>query len=580
MIRKITESDVDEAWLNYLLELNKKMTYVKANVSASKAGSSGGKAGKAGKAGPPPIRALKDVGPELERLRIRASGIIRDFFLNKIRSLRIPNTNIQILQQSVLLKYKELHRFLMERHGDGAAEVRQTYVNTMRWYFYNHFERYSKGLGKLQAVIADKTDLIGVEESAKKGLFGTGKVALKDKTNVFALGDRIETLRQQDAGVILVHVAEDKSQKYPYEALFRSFNLTMIDNASSEYLFIVEFFATDNEKMAADLAKSVFHDIFEPTEKMGLMTTKQYVDNSYDAVGILLCIRINTQLTMELQRRRVPALEAYTNATNMLLWPRFQHIMDLHFQSVKKMAANKQVLASVRDVHPHYVTRRYAEFAASILTLNEEYSDPNLNNSLQRLRNEVEGLLARMANELSEHKNRIVFLINNYDLIASVLKESAGKTVEAELEHVNALLSVQIGAFVDEELIPYFGNLVNFVKHAEQVKNVAGIDADRFEKISYEFNTTWRQNITSINASVIQLFSNFKNGTTVLHAVLGQLIVYYTRFCVLLEQRFQGGGKANGGSSRKQEAGIASWKQPPVGVQTVMVEIKKFRSNF
>ncbi|RUP47314.1 hypothetical protein BC936DRAFT_145868 [Jimgerdemannia flammicorona] len=205
-----------------------------------------------------------------------------------------------------------------------------------------------------QAVIADKTDLIGVEESAKKGLFGTGKVALKDKTNVFALGDRIETLRQQDAGVILVHVAEDKSQKYPYEALFRSFNLTMIDNASSEYLFIVEFFATDNEKMAADLAKSVFHDIFEPTEKMGLMTTKQYVDNSYDAVGILLCIRINTQLTMELQRRRVPALEAYTNATNMLLWPRFQHIMDLHFQSVKKMAANKQVLASVRDVHPHY----------------------------------------------------------------------------------------------------------------------------------------------------------------------------------------------------------------------------------
>lgn len=96
------------------------------------------------------------------------------------------------------------------------------------------------------------------------------------------------------------------------------------------------------------------------------------------------------------------------------------------------------------------MTRRYAEFAASILTLNEEYSDPNLNNrytlclccaashgqvssdrkethfpssnSLQRLRNEVEGLLARMSNELQEQKNRVVFLINNYDLIATVLK--------------------------------------------------------------------------------------------------------------------------------------------------------------
>lgn len=62
------------------------------------------------------------------------------------------------------------------------------------------------------------------------------------------------------------------TQKYPYESLFRSFNLTLIDNASSEYLFIVEFFAMDNEKAAADLAKNVFHDIFEPTEKMGLVS--------------------------------------------------------------------------------------------------------------------------------------------------------------------------------------------------------------------------------------------------------------------------------------------------------------------
>lgn len=32
------------------------------------------------------------------------------------------------------------------------------------------------------------------------------------KTNVFALGDRIDVLRMQEQGVILVHVAEDKDQ--------------------------------------------------------------------------------------------------------------------------------------------------------------------------------------------------------------------------------------------------------------------------------------------------------------------------------------------------------------------------------
>lgn len=57
--------------------------------------------------------------------------------------------------------------------------------------------------------------MIGVEENNRKGgLFGTSKVTLKDKTNLFALGDRSDTLRMQDPGVILVHVAEAKDQVY------------------------------------------------------------------------------------------------------------------------------------------------------------------------------------------------------------------------------------------------------------------------------------------------------------------------------------------------------------------------------
>lgn len=114
--------------------------------------------------------------------------------------------------------------------------------------------------------------MIGVEENARKGgLFGTNKVTLKDKTNLFALGDRSDTLRMQDPGVIIVHVAEAKDQKYQFEQLFRSFNLTLIDNASSEYLFIYEFFSRD-ASIAADTAKIMFQFIFEPAEKVGMVS--------------------------------------------------------------------------------------------------------------------------------------------------------------------------------------------------------------------------------------------------------------------------------------------------------------------
>lgn len=123
------------------------------------------------------------------------------------------------------------------------------------------------------------------------------------------------------------------------------------------------------------------------------------------------------------------------------------------------------------------------------------------------------------------------------------------------------LLSLQTSAFVDEQLKPYFGALIDLVKRTEQTQAYASIEIPDLERISAHFSQTWRQSLKSINASVIQYFSNFKNGTTVLHAVLGQLIVYYQKFLDIIEKR---------GASRIQ----------PVGVQTVMVEIKKFRSTF
>ncbi|KAI7868117.1 Sac2 family-domain-containing protein [Spinellus fusiger] len=542
VIKKITESDIDETWLHYLLDINKQMCFVKANQSR-------------------PIKALRNVGPELEKLRLKASATIRDFFVSRIQSLCVPNTNLQIMQQSVFLKYKELHMFVLERHQEAAAEIQQTYIHCLRWYFHNHFERYSKGLLKLQTVATEKTDLIGVEENVRKGgLFGSGKLAFKDKSNVFALNGRSDVLRLQDPGVILVHVAEDKEQKYQFEQLFRSFNLTLIDNASSEYLFIYEFFSR-NLNTAADIAKGIFQQMHEPTERVGIAFSKTYIDNSYDAVGILLCIRINTQLALELQRRRVPVLEGYTNSINMLLWPRFQYVMTLHIDSMKKLGNNKSVMSAIKDIHPHYITRRYVEFATSLLVLNDDYNDALLTNSVHRLRNEVESLLARMSNELPEIIRRNAFLINNYDLIVSVFQEANNRALDSELDHARQLVSLQISGFVEEQLKPHFGTLIECVKTAENRKNNETLDKKELERISYQFAQTWRSSLTAMNASIVQYFSNFKTGTTVLHAVLGQLIIYYTKFLDLVEQQ-------------------SSANIQPVGIQTVMVEIKKFRSAF
>ncbi|KAG0230387.1 Vacuolar protein sorting-associated protein 52 [Actinomortierella wolfii] len=573
MIRKINDGDVDDSWLQALLELNAKMRFAKQQRGRH-------------------IRALKEVGPEMERLRIKAVEKIREFLLVKIKSFRTPNTNVQIMQHSVLLKYKELNQFVMERHSEVAMEIRQTYSNTLRWYFSNQFEKYLHGLEKLHSPAGDKHDMLCTEESSRKGLFGTTK-SLQPKTNVFAVGSRMDTLKNHDAGLILIHIANEKGITYPYEAIFRSFNLALIDNASSEYLFLMEYFSKRSQPDTEGI-QAVFAHIFEPTLKLGLASVKDYTDTSYDAIGILLCLRIIQQLAKELERRKVPTLEKYCDEIRMLLWPRFQVVVDMHIESVRKAKSKMQP----KNVHPHWIARRYGEFVSSLLALHDEQTD--VMGRLAILRLETSSLFESMSKAFPEKKNRLIFLINTFDLILTLLADCRSNAAEVEMEHWRTILHQSIALFVEEELQPYFGDLISFVKMVDIAGGVTKVPLDHFERASYNFSNTWRQSLLSINTSVIQHFSSFKNGTQVLHQVLGQLIVYYTRFYALLEEKIRTGNAPPGSSSGPGSNGSSSqsggmepgsiadaamlsargWSHQPVRVQTVMVEVKKFRSNF
>jgi hypothetical protein len=45
--------------------------------------------------------------------------------------------------------------------------------------------------------------------------------------------------------------------------------------------------------------------------------------------------------------------------------------------------------------------------------------------------------------------------------------------VEAEVNHFKQLLDAKVAAFVEEELEPYFGDLIALVKQSEQVDRAA-----------------------------------------------------------------------------------------------------------
>ncbi|CAH9093872.1 unnamed protein product [Cuscuta epithymum] len=216
MIDIVTDGEVNDEYMRTLEILSKKLKFVEVDPMVKTS------------------QALKDVQPELEKLRQKAVSKVFDFMVQKLYALRKPKTNIQILQQSVLLKYKFIISFLKEHGKEVYLEVRGAYIDTMNKVLSAQFRAYIQALEKLQLDIATSSDLIGVE-TRSSGLFSRGREPLKNRSAVFALGERINILKEIEEPPLIPHIAEASSKKYPYEVLFRSLHKLLLDTASSEY---------------------------------------------------------------------------------------------------------------------------------------------------------------------------------------------------------------------------------------------------------------------------------------------------------------------------------------------------------
>lgn len=535
MVDIIVDAEVNDEYLRTLEILSQKLKHTEVDHMAKTS------------------KALKDVQPELEKLRQKAVSKVFDFIVQKLYALRKPKTNIQILQQSVLLKYKYIISFLKEHGKEIYIEVRGAYIDTMNKVLSAHFRAYIQALEKLQLDIATSSDLIGVD-TRSTSLFSRGREPLKNRSAVYALGERINILKEIDQPSLIPHIAEASSQKYPYEVLFRSLHKLLMDTATSEYLFCDDFFGEE----------SIFYETFAGPFAVIDEHFGTILPNCYDAIGLMLMIRITHQHQLIMSRRRIPCLDSYLDKVNISLWPRFKMVFDLHLNSLRN--ANVKTLWE-DDIHPHYVMRRYAEFTSSLIHLNVGYGDGQLELNLERLRMAVDDLLIKLAKTFSKPKQQIVFLINNYDMTIAVLKEASPEGGKIQL-HFEELLKSNTSLFVEELLLEHFSDLIKFVKN--RASEDPGSTSERpitvteVEPIVKDFGNRWKAAIELMHKDVITSFSNFLCGMEILRAALTQLLLYYTRLSDCIK-------KIQGGSALNKDL---------VSISSIMYEIRKYSRTF
>jgi vacuolar protein sorting-associated protein 52 len=300
----------------------------------------------------------------------------------------------------------------------------QAYVNTMRWYYQSHFARYEIALKTLKLHAIEKYDLLGSidDPSARRG------PRAPPTHDAFSIGRRADVLKNPSSAAISSFVAEEDKTTHHLESVFRTFNLAVVSNASFEYTFLTNFFSP-----ALTYAKitRAFEAIFAPTFKLGQDLTKSLVENTTDALGILLCVRLTQHFAFDFQRLKIPPGEYYTNATAMVLWPRLQIVMDMHAESLRKLAAGNQ-----QSTAPHPVTQRFASLLQGILAVSQDSGDDEpVARSLGRVRTEYEACITRLGKAISEQRKRERFAYNNYSLVGTILEGQTGKLAEESRKH-------------------------------------------------------------------------------------------------------------------------------------------------
>ena len=544
-IRGIRDDPVNETYMVLLTELNGKIAFTQSDLAAN-------------------TRAMEDLVPALDQLRLMAVTKIRQFLLDVVFSFRKPKTNVQIVQTGKLLKYKGLYAFLVEHARDVAIEVRSAYETTIAKIYLTYFKWYVGAMVKLQTPIAHKSDLLGVKEGAKRGFFST-KASSKNRALVFSLGERASVLDNINEPATMPD--ELSGSKYPFEVLFRSVAALVADTATTEYLFDIAFFGKEE----------VFHCVFDKATQVVTEMLDHYLSSSWDAIGILLCARISHMQQEIMARRSVPALEEFLNAVRLLLWPRFSFVLNKHLESLHELAPETIVGL---DVHGCYITRRFAEFVSAIIEVNHGYKDLSL--QLQMLTRGMESFLLRASQCLPDPSQAIVFLINNYDLVLSVLDEripnakfsrSWRELVQQHIEVFSEeLLRSQLNSLVllVQEVYPTLANIMD-AESGDLDADVAAASSSsspsapsaserdsRIQAATEEdiqmlrttlnklvesvdvvgvadtFAQRWKACLDNLADQVMSTFDNLLCSASVLKFTIGQLVTYYAKFSAIV----------------------------------------------
>lgn len=130
MIEDILKGEINEEYVNNINKLFKKLINLRNYNSVNN-------------------KSVKEIEPELNKLKLKACERIRNYMIEQINNLKKPKTNIQIIQQNNLINYRIFLYFLKEFNQPVYQEICSSYAKILTKVYYKNFKSYSDDLGIL-----------------------------------------------------------------------------------------------------------------------------------------------------------------------------------------------------------------------------------------------------------------------------------------------------------------------------------------------------------------------------------------------------------------------------------------------
>lgn len=261
-------------------------------------------------------RSIKEIEPELTKLKLKACDRIKNFMVEQINNLKKPKTNIQIIQQNTLINYRVFLYFLKEHNQAVYLELSQAYSKLLSKIYHNNFKSYVDDLNK----VLDPS-------YTQEFVFFPDSILVYKMENfpTYQVDKRLGLLDNLEEFLIIAHYESKSNKKFPLEQVFQSLNKLLVATIIQEHTFCQNFFCLTQEESLV-----FFSTIFKHSFLLVMEKVKNWVFYSMDVFAVLLIACILLKTKNSLHSRNIIVLDHYFNQLEALLWPK----LDSLFQKI------------------------------------------------------------------------------------------------------------------------------------------------------------------------------------------------------------------------------------------------------